>query len=100
MIPIQITNNSRSNLQSNLQSTNMGPGFDLINGKNGLACHGFNGNLNSWYYGLKPEFQEYLYNQYLSVGKLAQLDTVNSPYYTQVEIDPRYIQYLQNISKC
>ncbi len=32
MIPIQITNNK---MQSNLQSTNMGPVFGLINGRPG-----------------------------------------------------------------
>jgi hypothetical protein len=93
MIPVQITNN-------NLQSTNMGPGFGLINGKPGEACNGFNGNLNSWEYGLKNEFKQNLIKQYENVGKLAQLDTVNSPYYTQVQVDPAYINFLQIVSDC
>ncbi len=108
MIPIQISNdsksnsqsNSQSNLQSNLQSTNMGPGFDLINGKPGMACKGFNGNLNSWEYGLSPEFKQRMIYQYNNVGILAQYDTVNSPYYTQVQVDPNYIRFLQGISNC
>ncbi len=42
MIPIQITNDGKK-----MVSTNMGPGFGLINGRPGEACKGFNGNLNS-----------------------------------------------------
>ena len=90
MIPVQITNNGKQ-----LESTNMGPGFGLINGRPGEACNGFNGNLNSWHFGLNDEFKEMLIRQQLSVGKLAQLETVNSPYYTQVQVDPEYIKYLQ-----
>lgn len=95
MIPIQITNN-----QNNLQSSNMGPGVALINGKPGEACKGFNGNLNSWFYGLSPEYKKKLLHQQNTVGLLAQLDTVNSPYYTNVEVDPSYINFLKNIRSC
>jgi len=97
MIPIQITNDK---MQSNLQSTNMGPGFGLINGRPGKACKGFNGNLNSWFYGLTPEFKARMENAQNNVGKLAQYDTVNSPYYTQVKIDPNYIRFLQEVTNC
>ena len=103
MIPIQITNDGKkieSNLQSNSVSTNMGPGFGLINGKPGTVCKGFNGNLNSWYYGLTPEYKLKMENAHNSVGILAQYDTVNSPYYTQIQVDPDYIRFLQGISNC
>ena len=103
MIPIQITNDGKkmeSNLKSNLKSTNMGPGFGLINGRPGTACKGFNGNLNSWYYGLSPEFKERMVNAQNNVGILAQFDTVNSPYYTHVQVDPNYIKFLQGITNC
>lgn len=96
MIPIQITNDGKNNLES----TNMGPGFQLINGKPGTACNGYNGNLNSWVYGLSPEFKEKMSRQYRNVGLLAQYDTVNSPYYTQVQVDPNYIRFLQGIANC
>lgn len=86
MIPIQITNNM--------------PTFNLINGKPGEACNGFNGNLNSWYYGLNNEVKNKLTNEYNNMAKLAQYDTVNSPYYTQVTIDPRYVKYLEYITTC
>ena len=92
MIPIQITNN--------VQSTNMGNGVGLINGRPGEACNGFNGNLNSWNYGLNNDFKQKLIKEYSSIGKLAQFDTVNSPYYTQVQVDPGYIQFLENVVKC
>ncbi len=55
-----------------------------INAKPGESCTGYNGNLNSWSYGLNNQFKEKMRKQYASVGKLAQFDTVNSPYYTQV----------------
>ena len=103
MIPIQITNNQPniiSNLQSNLQSTNMGSGFGLVNGKRSTFCRGFNGNLNSWYYGLSPEYKLKMENMYNNIGILAQLDTVNSPYYTQVQVDENYIRFLQQITNC
>lgn len=96
MIPIQITNDEKSNLES----TNMGPGFGLINGRPGTACKGFNGNLNSWFYGLSPQYKEKMENAHNSVGILAQYDTVNSPYYTQVQVDPNYIKFLQEITNC
>ena len=99
MIPIQITNDGKK-MVSNLQSTNMGPGFGLINGRPGEACKGFNGNLNSWYYGLSPEFKERMENAQHSIGILAQFDTVNSPYYTSVQIDPNYLKFLQGIANC
>ena len=99
MIPVQITNDGKK-MVSNLQSTNMGPGFGLINGRPGEACKGFNGNLNSWYYGLSPEFKERMENAQSSVGILAQFDTVNSPYYTSVQIDPNYLKFLQGIANC
>jgi hypothetical protein len=95
MIPVQITNNGKQ-----LESTNMGPGFGLINGRPGEACNGFNGNLNSWHFGLNDEFKEMLIRQQLSVGQLAQLETVNSPYYTQVQVDPEFIKYLHMVRNC
>lgn len=103
MIPIQITNDGKkmvSNLESNLQSTNMGPGFGLINGRPGTACKGFNGNLNSWYYGLTPEYKQRIENAQNNVGRLAQYDTVNSPYYTKVQINPNYLKFLIGITDC
>ena len=99
MIPIQITNDGKK-MVSNLQSTNMGPGFGLINGRPGEACKRFSGNLNSWYYGLNPEFKQKIENAQNSIGILAQFETVNSPYYTQVQIDPNYIRFLQEITNC
>jgi len=82
MIPIQI-------IQSN-----------QINGKPGEYCNGFNGNLNSWEYGLKDEVKQKLIKEYSTIGQLAQFDTVNSPYYTQVQVDPNYIKYLHYITTC
>ena len=99
MIPIQITNNGEL-LESNLQSTNMGPGFGLINGRPGEACNGFNGNLNSWKYGLNNDFKQMLIREQNNVGRLAQFDSVNSPYYTQVQVDPEFIKFLQNVTNC
>ena len=95
MIPIQITNNGEP-----LESTNMGPGFGLINGRPGEACNGFNGNLNSWHHGLNNEFKQMLIREQNNVGRLAQFDTVNSPYYTNVQIDPNYLKFLQGIANC
>ena len=81
-IPIQITN---------LPSR--------INARPGEYCHGYNGNLNSWQYGLTNEFKQKMIKQYNAVGLLAQYDTVNSPYYTQVQLDPEYINLIQCIRK-
>lgn len=81
-IPIQITNLS-----------------SRINAKPGEYCNGYNGNLSSWEYGLTDEFKQKMIKQYNTVGQLAQYDTVNSPYYTQVQIDPEYIKFLQCIRK-
>lgn len=81
-IPIQITN---------LQSR--------INEKPGKYCHGYNGNLNSWEYGLTDEFKQKMIKQYNTIGQLAQYDTVNSPYYTQVQVDKEYMKFLQCIRK-
>jgi hypothetical protein len=101
MIPIQITNDEKRVISTkNKKSTNIGPGFGLINGRPGEACKGFNGNLNSWFYGLSPEFKERMNNAHNSIGRLAQFDTINSPYYTQVQIDPNYLNFLQEITKC
>lgn len=93
MIPIQI-------IDTKYKSSNMGNNFNLINGKPGLACKGYNGNLNSWYYGINPEYKnklEYLQN---NIGILAQYDTVNSPYYKHVKIDEKYLNLLQKIANC
>lgn len=98
MIPIQITNNEKKVIS--MKSTNMGPGFGLINGRPGEACKGFNGNLNSWFYGLSPEFKERINNAHNNVGRLAQYDTVNSPYYTQVQVNTNYINFLQKVTNC
>lgn len=95
MIPIQITNNGKS-----LESTNMGSEFGLINGRPGEACNGFNGNLNSWKYGLNNDFKQILIREQNSVGKLAQLDSVNSPYCTQVKVNTEFIKFLQNVTNC
>ena len=64
------------------------------------SCGGYSGYLNSWEYGLKQEYKEKLMKEYMNMAKLAQFDTVNSPYYTQVKPDPEYIKFLQDISKC
>lgn len=81
-IPIQITN---------LPSR--------INAKPGESCNGYNGNLNSWEYGLTDEFKQKMIRQYNTVGQLAQHDTVNSPYYTQVKVDPEYIKFIKYVRK-
>ena len=91
MIPIQITNNTVGEL------TNRG---GQINVRPGEACNGFNGNLNSWYFGLNPEFREKLLESFKNVGMLARIDMMNSPYYNQVEVDKEYIKFLQKISNC
>ena len=39
-------------------------------------------------------------NAHNSVGRLAQFDTVNSPFYTKVQIDPNYLKFLQVIANC
>jgi len=78
----------------------MGPGQDLVNGRPGLACNGFNGNLDSWYYGLSDDHRKKLISQQMNIGILAQHETVNSPFYKQVVIDPNYINFLQHISDC
>lgn len=69
-IPIQISNSS----QFYKQSTNMGPGNQLINGKPGLACNGYNGNLNSFIYGITPEYKQKMIYLYNNVGLLAQIN--------------------------
>lgn len=94
MIPIQITNNKIHN------NINMKPKFKQINGKPGEACKGYNGNLNSWFYGISPEYKLKMEQEQNNVGILAQYDTVNSPYYTNVQIDPDYIKFLQSVSMC
>jgi len=81
-IPIQITN-----LQSRINTTP------------GQQCHGYNGNLNSWEHGLTSEFKQKMIKQYNTVGLLAQYETVNSPYYTQVQVDPEYIKFLQSVNE-
>ena len=81
-------------------STNMGPGNNLVNGKSGLACNGFSGNLNSFIYGLNNDYRQKLTREFNHVGQLAQFETVNSPYYTQVKVDPEYIKFLQDVSNC
>ena len=96
MIPIQINNNKLNNLQS----INMGNNFELINGKTGIACNNYNGNLNSWTYGLNNDFKQKLNKEYMNIGKLAQFETVNSPYYTQVKIDSNYLNYLNRVTNC
>ena len=67
-----------------------------INNKPGADCNGFNGNLNSWYYGLSPEFKNKMINLHNNIGILAQFDTVNSPYYKRVNVDQNYINFLKN----
>lgn len=93
MIPIQIMNDGK-----NFNNTSNLPQFNLINGKPG--CKGFNGNLNSWYYGITSEYKDKMEKAHNSVGILAQYETVNSPYYTQVHVDPNYIRFLQEIANC
>jgi hypothetical protein len=88
MIPIQITDNGNYIKQN----------YNLINNKPGAECNGFNGKLNSWHYGLSPEFKDKMENLYRGVGILAQFDTINSPYYTHVNIDENYINFLKKIT--
>ena len=73
--------------------------IQIINERPRYTKYGYNGNLNMWDYGLNPEYKQKLMYQYNNMAKLAQLDTVNSPYYTQVQIDPDYIKFLQNCAK-
>ena len=104
MIPIQI---------------NQGPG--MSNPGPGKACNGYNGNLNSWIYGLKGELaytpeqmqdiwritkldpynsnKNRLLREYHAIGQLAQHDTVSSPYYNSVQIDPAYVAMLDCITQ-
>jgi len=100
MIPIQMNHNDNNNNNNN-NLNNQGANFpSLINAKPGLHCNGYNGKLNMFQYGLKPEYQMYLNNLYKNVGILAQYETVNSPYYTQVKIDPNYIKFIEGIIEC
>ena len=61
--------------------------------------NGYNGNLNAWDYLLNEEKKNKMIKEYNTVGQLAQYDTVNSPYYTKVEINPEYIKFMQCIRK-
>jgi hypothetical protein len=92
MIPIQMNNSTNGLNGANFPS--------LINAKPGASCNGYNGKLNMYQYGLKPGYKLYLDNLYKNVGKLAQYETVNSPYYTQVKIDPNYIKFIEGIIEC
>ena len=74
--------------------------YNRINKNSRVACNGYSGSLPSWEFGLSPEFKERMTRQFNDVGKLAQFETVNSPYYTQVQIDPNYIRFLQEITNC
>lgn len=91
MIPIQITNGITNGMTNSNGEINQRPG---------QSCNNYNGNLDSWTYGLNKEFKEKLMKEQASIGKLAQFDTVNSPYYTQVTVNPEYVQYLKNVTNC
>ena len=103
-IPIQWnTKESNINQEKTTQSINMGPGDEIINGGHSKYCNDFNGNLNMWDYGINTEYKNKLAYEFNNVGILAQFETVNSPYYTQVEVDPKYINYLlylKNLKEC
>jgi hypothetical protein len=92
-----------------------------INQAPSKACNGYNGNLNSWIYGLKGElaytpeqmqdiwrmskpdlhnsYKNRLIQEFNSIGHLAQHDTVNSSYYNLAQIDPGYISMLHCITE-
>ena len=90
-IPIQILNNN-SNNQYGIKMHN------IINTTPKESC-GFGGNLPSWEFGLTPEYKRHMQYQFDNIGKLAQLDTVNSPYYTNVTIDPNYLNFIHCIRR-
>ena len=73
--------------------------IQIINNRPRYGKYGFNGNLNMWDYGLTAEHKQKLMNEYINMAKLAQLDTVNSPYYTQVQKDPNFIKFIENCAK-
>ena len=83
-IPIQIMPNNR------------------INQRPGEACKGnYNGNLNSWYYGLKPYYKNHMQFQYNTMGMLAQTNPEYSPYYINIpDIDPKFLKFLEDLEKC
>ena len=105
-IPIQ-WNTKESNASNESNESNASdfvpPGINIINGGHSSYCNNFNGNLNMWDYGITEEHKNRLSYEYSNVGVLAQYETVNSPYYTQVEVDPEYINYLiylKNLREC
>ena len=71
-----------------------------INVKPGESCNGYNGKLSSFEYGLNTQYKNKLVKQYNNVGLLAQYDTVNSPYYSNITVDPEYIKFLHNLRNC
>ena len=95
MIPIQILNNKSDKSSTSKSSTSK----SSINMTAAVSCGGYSGKLSSWENGLNPEFKRYMYSQYNKVGELAQFDTVNSPYYSNVKVDIGYINYLKCITK-
>ncbi len=84
MLPIQIIQGNR------------------INKRPGESCIGnYNGNLNSWYYGLNNKFKNKMQTEYNSMGMLAQTNPENSPYYNYVpEYDKNLMNFLENLEKC
>jgi len=82
-IPIQIIPNNR------------------INQRPGEACNGYNGNLNSWFYGLNPQFKQNMQYLYNNIGILAQTNPEYSPYYKNIlDYDPKLMNFLENLEKC
>jgi hypothetical protein len=96
VLPIQWNTKSNNTIPTTVPTT-------VPNNGHSQYCNNFNGNLNMWDYGIKQEYKNKLAYDFDNVGILAQFETVNSPYYTQVEVDPEYINYLvylQNLKEC
>ena len=72
--------------------------IQIIN--NRPSCNGFNGNLNSFQYGLKPEAQKNMLNIFDKVGLLANNDAPYSPFYSTPQLNDEYVNFLNNIIKC
>lgn len=72
--------------------------IQIIN--NRPSCNGFNGNLNSFQYGLKPEAQQNMLNIFDKVGLLANNDAPYSPFYSNPQLNDEYVKFLDNVIKC
>jgi hypothetical protein len=71
--------------------------IQIINNK--PNCDGYNGNLNSFEYGLTNEYKQKLLKEYKYMGALAQYN-VYSPYYIEPKLDMNYINFLQATQDC